>query len=102
MDAKHTPGPWEYNEQTKTIRSKKENFWLATMDSWDGSVNNAANARLIAAAPDLLAALENARIALTFYRIEMARDTPGKDYPFGIDCENAARAAVARAKRDRE
>jgi len=54
----HTQGPWVYCEQTKTIRSKKENYWLATMDSWDGSVNNAANARLISAAPDLLAALE--------------------------------------------
>jgi hypothetical protein len=27
------------------------------MDSWDGAENHAANARLIAAAPDLLAAL---------------------------------------------
>ena len=54
----HTPGPWTYESSTRTIRSQPTNYWLATMDSWDGAVNNEANARLIAAAPDLLAALE--------------------------------------------
>ena len=51
-----TPGPWRYEAATKTIRSKS-NYWLATMDSWDGAVDHGANAALIAAAPDLLAAL---------------------------------------------
>ena len=50
-----TPGPWRYEAATKTIRSKS-NYWLATMDSWDGAVDHGANAALIAAAPDLLAA----------------------------------------------
>ena len=43
---------WRYEESTKTIRSIPENYWIATMDSWDGAVNHAANPRLIAAAPD--------------------------------------------------
>src|SRR3990167_4908558 len=51
-----TPGPWRYEEVTKTIRSVPSNYWLATMDSWDGAINNEANARLIAAAPELLEA----------------------------------------------
>jgi hypothetical protein len=34
---------------------------------------------------------------LMFYREEMARDVPGKDYPYGIECESEARAAVAKA-----
>lgn len=54
----YTPGPWHYEESTKTIRSIPTNYWLATMDSWDGAVNSEANARLIAAAPELLAALQ--------------------------------------------
>lgn len=33
------------------------NYWIATMDSWDGAVNNEANAQLIASAPELLSAL---------------------------------------------
>lgn len=49
---------WRYEESTKTIRSIPENYWIATMDSWDGAVNHAANSRLIAAAPELLAALK--------------------------------------------
>jgi hypothetical protein len=34
-----------------------ENYWLATMDSWDGMPDHEANARLIAAAPEMLALL---------------------------------------------
>jgi hypothetical protein len=54
---KHTPGPWKYEQSTKTIRATPSNYWLATMDSWDGAVNHDANAKLIAAAPELLEAL---------------------------------------------
>ena len=55
-------------------------------------------AKLIAAAPELPEALKNARIALTFYQQWMTRKEPGTTYPFGIDAENAARAALAKAK----
>ncbi|MFN7185965.1 MAG: hypothetical protein ACK5X3_12375 [Pseudomonadota bacterium] len=54
--AKHTPGPW----------AAEDNFIMADVDvvalvrSKDfDAATNAANARLIAAAPDLLAALEH-------------------------------------------
>lgn len=55
----HTSGPWHYQPSTYTIRDKR-NVWIATMDSWDGLVkpHNEANARLIAAAPELLASLQ--------------------------------------------
>ena len=53
----HTPGPWRYSPGSNTIRSAKENYWIASIDSWDGQVNNQANAKLIAAAPELLEAL---------------------------------------------
>lgn len=53
----YTPGPWRYEESTKTIRSVPENYWLATMDSFDGAVNHQANAALIAAAPEMAEAL---------------------------------------------
>lgn len=55
----HTKGPWRYEAGTRTIRAVPSNHWIASMDSWDGAVNNEANARLIAAAPELLEALEN-------------------------------------------
>lgn len=48
---------WRYEAPSKTIRSVPENYWIATMDSWDGAVDHEANAKLIAAAPELLHAL---------------------------------------------
>lgn len=63
----HTPGPWKFELGTKTIRSIPENYWLATMDSWDGAVDHGANATLIAAAPDLLAACKDAMAALQYH-----------------------------------
>lgn len=44
---KHTPTPWRYEASTKTIRSVPANYWLATMDSWDGAIDNEANADFI-------------------------------------------------------
>jgi hypothetical protein len=44
---------WRYEKETKTIRQVPENYWIATMGSFDGAINNAANANLIAAAPDM-------------------------------------------------
>jgi len=91
----HTPGPWRYEASTKTIRACPSNYWLATMDSWDGAVNNEANARLIAAAPDLLEALEelvSRRESVCAERGEMDR-LAGSDGRY-----NRARAAIAKAK----
>jgi hypothetical protein len=34
-----------------------ENYWIATMDSFEGMVDNKTNARLIAAAPEMFHAL---------------------------------------------
>lgn len=46
---------WRYEKATKTIRSIPENYWIASMDSFDGAVDHEANGTLIAGAPDLLA-----------------------------------------------
>lgn len=66
MKDKHTEGPWEIQGDTYvTINSL-----IIAHCKQDGhaSLNEAmANARLIAAAPDLLAALERARYGLSNY-----------------------------------
>ena len=49
---------WRYEPETRTIRSVPNNHWVASMNSWDGAEDHQANARIIAAAPDLLAALQ--------------------------------------------
>ena len=42
-----TKGKWIYEKSTQTIRSSKENYWLVTMSSFDGAVDNEANAHRI-------------------------------------------------------
>ncbi len=53
----HTPAPWRYEASTKTIRSVPGNYWLATVDSWDGAVNHEANALVLAAAAEMFETL---------------------------------------------
>ena len=60
----------------------------------------AANAALIAAAPEMLDELKKCRIAITFFREWMEDAIPGSKtkYPFGEDCEKSARAIIAKAE----
>lgn len=58
-----TPRPWKWETGSKTIRSVPANYWLATMDSWDGQVNNDANAELIVTAVNSFDAMREALIA---------------------------------------
>ena len=67
MTTQHTPGPWT----TSSLPNGTE--WTVSIDGGDmladltGCPNEQANARLIAAAPDLLAALQIAENALDMY-----------------------------------
>ncbi len=67
---------WKYEEETKTIRTVPSNHWIASMNSWDQAVDTPANAHLIAAAPDLLAALKEVLRLLEKYGL--------KDYVYEI------------------
>jgi len=60
---KHTPGPWVVDPAVRqgfTVYAPKEGFIVGTQDEEGryGAVESEANARLIAAAPDLLALAE--------------------------------------------
>ena len=69
----HTPGPWKIERLSIGSRGGSNTCWMigpmdaCIYDDWRPRANgiseaeNEANARLIAAAPDLLAALENIR-----------------------------------------
>ena len=67
MTTKHTPGPWEKADGTDGI-TRGIRGWhgpeMVNVINWNGisrstSVTGQANANLIAAAPDLLAALQD-------------------------------------------
>lgn len=87
--SKHTPGPWRVAEP---VCSVGRTVWRGDADTnanWHRicrNVTNPADAALIAAAPELLAALRGLLDAL-------ARDHAD----FGNECD-AARAALAKAE----
>ena len=111
---KHTPGPWTAHEYTKnSLGYKNGKAYHITSDDktpafqvlksetfdyragvtghfWDPSAKakDRANAALIAAAPDLLAALER---VLECHRLKISLDT-------NAGAVEQARAAIAKAK----
>ena len=91
MTATHTPGPWIAHCAPSGAWIEDVN--MAVIAKWDGeSAGRMAmpNARLIAAAPDLLAALERTLNWLSSY--------PGGGTLRPLGPYEQARAAIARAK----
>lgn len=98
MKTKHTPGPWETGTQTKgstTLVSRIETgFAVAEMRNVHFREEAEANARLIAAAPELLEALQ------TFLTEYVQLVESGDAGFWNADEEEkviAARAAIAKA-----
>ena len=92
MKLNHTKGHWKYEESTKTIRAQKENYWLATVDSWDGAVKDEQpdNGKLMAAAPEMYQVLCSL--------LEWAKGNRGsKDFnPYGVPEVKEALQAIAK------
>jgi len=85
--SKHTPGPWEVDGYRVGHPVGKHGFDLvARILQTDNATEDAANARLIAAAPDLLAACKAA--------------LESDDAPFAISLplETTLREAIAKAE----
>jgi hypothetical protein len=100
----HTPGPWAIHERAKDSRTHISNgaHIICTLGTTrtDGSPNHTPNARLIAAAPDLLSALDSC--------LEIMIRAIGERLPIqqGTECEETdwqtairnAREALRKAK----
>ena len=85
----HTPGPWVFNESIpRTVKAPKDGYITRHICDMDASTISAfdqdANARLIAAAPDLLEALSllvagiEDSVSPTFIPLAKARDAIAK------------------------
>ena len=91
---KHTPGPWGASEghPSDVWHVDMPNRWYSVIvsrggDDWDMPVEEVqANARLIAAAPELLAVVEM-----------LSRYDP-LEHPYFYSVINKAKAALAKAK----
>jgi hypothetical protein len=78
----HTPGPWEYDGKFRVGIPHK--------DGWTGFRTNPNDARLIAAAPELLAAC---KAVAEFYGINKDMGSP-----LEWDLGRKVRAAIAKAE----
>lgn len=90
MTNKHTPGPWE-------IYLGIEGYGIkGVCGGYYGDIENEADARLIAAAPELL---EAAKLVIAWYEAE--DDHSGTDFYERVEMcresETALRAAIAKA-----
>lgn len=109
MNAEHTPGPWRTNPDQPGMIETESGEMIGDTWSKDGNRQARINARLVAAAPELLAALDTIINAIDVWRdnlapgsidntvlervTEVLQDAHGK----AID---KARAAIAKATGD--
>ena len=82
MTTKHTPGPWVIGKRDHDVVMVDTASGTAICDVYGESDDRPANARLIAAAPDLLAALKGVIAVADRNTVEF----------------DAARAALAKAQ----
>lgn len=88
-DTKHTPGPWKAEGWESLVVNCAEGYTLTLAAGREGAglEELKANAALIAAAPDLLAALEDI--------VKLADNT---DFYLPLNWLEDARAAIAKAE----
>ena len=98
--SKHTPGPWLPNDDCREIVAVENGFMVASIhgpdhrltgkDRREGHACATANARLIAAAPDLLEALQR------FVALMQSPSSPARMRALEAQTRDAC-AAIARA-----
>jgi hypothetical protein len=87
----HTPGPWKTN-CLHIERQNGQSIAATVHDSWQTEEEELANARLIAAAPELLEALQQC-VGL----LSVAVMADGATSLYGSPVTQKARAAIAKA-----
>jgi hypothetical protein len=95
MNAKHTPGPWIWSAGLSIWRESDSQIVssVACDSVFNPTEEEVSNARLIAAAPDLLAALEIAEGRLMCIDAQKLDTVARND-----DVIDRIRAAIAKAK----
>lgn len=94
-ETKHTPGPWKAHHgkgQMMIVQDAKSNSGIANLIAFTGGgiAEDDANARLIAAAPDLLEALDFCR---KFFNMQAE-----KGNPVASQLTNIVNKALAKAQ----
>jgi hypothetical protein len=85
METKHTPGPWKIGNDETSV-SSSDDFVCDCRSNFDGNLDF-ANARLIAAAPDLLAVLQELEESSSYW----------SDYDVPVGIVDRIKAAIRKA-----
>jgi hypothetical protein len=102
-ESKHTPGPWDWEALGQNGHNGLFNLYI--VDSTRRKIGTMygkgdereANARLIATAPDMLAALR-ANLAFAEHELELREPSADPDYiKYAKEAVETARAAIAKA-----
>jgi hypothetical protein len=94
----HTPGPWEWSGNWLVAKGKPWVLWYTTAD--DGLHGSQEDKRLIAVAPELLAALEELLAAHleTFPQFEAGKEAQDAWSDRRAAARNSASFIIAKAK----
>lgn len=96
MNNLHTPGPWMLTERTIYALNEQgaNRFHASVRDNYAPTYELNANARLMAAAPELLDALEKIKLRLEVY-LDDERDMAESSMQL---CLDYAQQAIAKAR----
>lgn len=92
-ETKWTPGPWSYGELSETIIDRRGHL-IASVEERSSDLNVAADARLMAAAPDLAAL---AQAVVSWYE-NAGNEDPDKKSPGSAELWREAKKALAKAR----
>lgn len=93
----HTPGPWEVYCDGFSVAAEDGHI-VSTYVEGNTDDECSANARLIAAAPELLEALQDAILFVDLVRLRARRLRESEQEIEAQDCLDKARAAIAKAQ----
>jgi len=106
--SKHTPGPWDWSPHYKTgdgratwsLIGSQDGYGILSCDGDENSpqgLNDEANARLIAAAPELLEALTQIHDVYAAMRQRLSVDYANDGWSAETITLDKAKAAIAKA-----
>lgn len=95
--AKHTPGPWKATETGGIFSPEPHSSHVASVNQYPNGAESDANARLIAAAPELLAALKSCADFMQAWANNPKHVTQNRINAFNEQAK-FARDAIAKAK----
>lgn len=96
--SKHTPGPWNWRFEGPTVIVEPIKATITILSGPEGyKETQEANARLIAAAPEMLEALKTARPAIETWILDYAACNDGRASDWQVEVKRQVETAIRKA-----